>query len=765
VETHSTASGGDAVRLQQTHRGLPVLGGLLVVNLDPSGDVLSILGETSPKPEVASRPDVGEAEAAASALGTVSRAQDVGRESLTVSQPRLRVYDPRLLGAPGPFQQARLAWVLEVTGDADPIRELVVVDAELGTVALHFDQIAAALDREVCDADNTTSQVPCTAPVRTEGDPPVADATFDDVNDAYDFAGDTYGFFAGLGRDSLDDAGMTLVSTVDYCDPSQPCPYENAFWNGSQMVYGDGFAAADDVVGHELTHGVTEFSSHLFYYQQSGAINESMSDVFGEFVDLTNLPADPVADRWLLGEDLPGIGAIRDMENPPAFGDPDRMTSPNYTADPNEQDAGGVHSNSGVNNKATFLITDGATFNGQTVTGIGIPKASRIYYEVNNSMLTSASDYSDLANALRQGCTNLIGTGGITAADCTEVGEAVMATEMDTDPPAAPATDLPPANTTCAGGTTFTNLFFDDLENPGSGNWAPSAAVGMNRWFYPQNPNPIGLDPTFATSGDTNFWGYDQPAVADYSIATTDSVALPENAFLRFEHAYGFEDTPGPGATTPFDGGVVEYSTDNGGSWQDVGSRFDFNGYAGTIANTGFGNPLEGRQAFVRESNGYISSRASLADLSGESVRFRFRIGTDGSTDDYGWFVDDVRIYACAPPPPPPPGEPPPQPPGPDGDVVDPQTSIDDGPKSKTTKRNVKFEFSSNEPGSSFDCRLKGKRAKQGVKQYKPCTSPKKYKRLKPGKYKFQVRAIDAAGNVDPSAAKQRFTVEDKRKR
>ena len=74
------------------------------------------------------------------------------------------------------------------------------------------------------------------------------------------------------------------------------------------MVYGDGFAAADDVVGHELTHGVTDFSSHLFYYQQSGAINESMSDVFGEFIDLTNAPAPTrAAVRWKLGEDVPRL--------------------------------------------------------------------------------------------------------------------------------------------------------------------------------------------------------------------------------------------------------------------------------------------------------------------------------------------------------------------------------------------------------------------------------------------------------------------------
>ncbi len=145
------------------------------------------------------------------------------------------------------------------------------------------------------------------------------------------------------------------------------------------MVYGDGYPV-DDIVGHELTHGVTEFESGLFYYYQSGAINESFSDVWGEFIDLSNSSGDDSASaRWLIGEDRPVRGASRDMANPPThfpngFGDdPDRMQSDLYDADADEDDNGGVHSNSGVNNKAAYLLTDGDTFNGNndddTLTG------------------------------------------------------------------------------------------------------------------------------------------------------------------------------------------------------------------------------------------------------------------------------------------------------------------------------------------------------------------------------------------------------------
>ena len=213
------------------------------------------------------------------------------------------------------------------------------------------------------------------------------------------------------------------------------------------------------MVAHELTHGVTQYESNLVYYYQSGAINESLSDVFGELIDLEH-PAtgtDTAANRWLMGEDLP-IGAIRDMENPPTFGDPDRMELADYfhTA---ASDNGGVHINSGVNNKAAFLMTDGGTFNGQTITG-----ARR--HQGRPHLLRGPGEPAHLGqrlrrprqHACRQACTNLIGTDGITAANCTEVSKAVLATEMIVPAPAndnlAAAIELTPTTGTTTGSTT-----------------------------------------------------------------------------------------------------------------------------------------------------------------------------------------------------------------------------------------------------------------------------------------------------------------------
>lgn len=647
-ETERTAGRGTAVRLAQTYKGLPVFGAEFVVNLDHNGDLLSVLGEASPSPGGPASAAISAGEAAAAAIGAVARAEGVSPDDLEASTPRLQLYDPRLIGAPGPFQEGRVSWVLKVkAAPLSGIDELVVVDGETGAVAVHFSRDEEVKNRIVCDANNTATQYPCTAPVRSEGGAPVADATFNDVNDAYDFAGSTYDFFFDrFGLDSLDGAGMQLKQTVDYCPSAADCPYENAFWDGQQMVYGDGFTV-DDVVGHELTHGVTDFSSRLFYYQQSGAINESLSDVFGEFVDLTNTPAEPAADRWKLAEGLPGRrDGIRNMKDPTLFGDADRINSINYTSDPNERDGGGVHTNSGVNNKAAYLITDGTAgepggvFNGQTISGIGIDKAARIYFTVNDSMLVSGSDYADLANAIRQACTNLTGVGpaDITSADCAEVEKALLATQMDQNPARSPTSVV----ARCAIGSPVTASVFDNLEVVASSRFTTSTGPV---WFYPQNPNPF-FDATYATSGTKNLWG-DDPAIAtDSAIRMTSPVAIPANAFLHFNHAYGFEDD----ANNAYDGGVVEYSTTGaGGPWIDAGALFTAGRYNGTIT-TASDNPIEGRAAFVRESNGYGATRANLAALSGQSVIFRWRIATDSLVGDYGWFIDDVSIHTCAPP-------------------------------------------------------------------------------------------------------------------
>jgi len=632
MRTKSADRGRSITRFQQVYQGVPVMGGELIIQLDASKNVLSANGEVLPDLAVDLVPTIDAEAARQTALAKVAKDYGLSVSDLTTTEPELWIYNPILLGGPG-LRFNALVWRMDVEPRGLlPIRELVLIDAHLGAVALHFNQIDTALYRIIYDNNNDwTLGLPGNGPVRTEGGPATA---IDDVNYAYDYAGDTYDFYATYhGRNSVDNAGMNLISTTRYCPDAGNCPYANAFWNGSQMVYGQGYSQADDVVGHEMTHGVTEYESHLFYFYQSGAINEAFSDIWGEFVDLTNSAGtDTPGVRWLLGEDLP-IGAIRNMSNPHAYSQPDRMGDTAYYYC-GEGDNGGVHYNSGVANKAAYLLVDGDTFNTYNISPIGMTKTAKIFYEVQTNMFTSASDYADLYDNLYQACVNLIGTSGITAADCLEVQDAVDATEMNQQPSGCPATEAP----VCVGGVTPWNLFSDDMENTASGNWTHSAITGSDEWYYPQNSHPYtGFDATYATSGVYNLWGYDQSSVGDFYIAMTSGVALPSGTtpYLHFNHAHMFESS--------YDGGVVEYSA-NGGPWTDAGSLFTHNGYNGTLYS---GNPLPGRSAFVTNSPGYYSSRLDLSSLAGQSVRFRFRIGTDSSIWDYGWFIDDVRIYTC----------------------------------------------------------------------------------------------------------------------
>jgi len=216
--------------------------------------------------------------------------------------------------------------------------------------------------RSIYDAHNTT-RLPGTL-VRSEGQGPTGD---DAVDEAYDYMGDTFDLYWNVyGRDSIDNAGLPLVGSVHY-----DVDYDNAFWNGEQMVFGDGdgelfnsFTSSVDVIGHELTHGVTENEAGLVYWAQSGALNESVSDVFGSLVkQYVNQQTADQAD-WLIGAELltnqvNGV-ALRNMAEPgtayddPVLGkDPQPGNMKDYVR--TISDSGGVHINSGIPNRAFYL--------------------------------------------------------------------------------------------------------------------------------------------------------------------------------------------------------------------------------------------------------------------------------------------------------------------------------------------------------------------------------------------------------------------------
>ncbi|CUU55866.1 Thermolysin metallopeptidase, catalytic domain [Parafrankia irregularis] len=223
--------------------------------------------------------------------------------------------------------------------------------------------------------------------VRAEGDNPVDDTA---VNEAYDGLGATFEFFrATYGRDSIDDDGMALLATVHYGSH-----YDNAFWNGRQMVFGDGdgelfnrFTVSLDIIGHELAHGVTEDEAQLMYLNQSGALNESMSDVFGSLVRQFQRGETAEQADWLIGASLltdavQGV-ALRSLKEPgtayddPVLGDdiqPAHMDDYVRT----NADNGGVHINSGIPNKAFYNVAI-------ALGGHAWERAGQIWYEALRS--------------------------------------------------------------------------------------------------------------------------------------------------------------------------------------------------------------------------------------------------------------------------------------------------------------------------------------------------------------------------------------------
>ena len=218
------------------------------------------------------------------------------------------------------------------------------------------------VQRKIFDAQNETALPGQLA--RSEGQPATDDVA---VTEAYDYLGVTYDFFwQAFQRNSLDAKGLVLSGTVHY-DKN----YQNAFWNGAQMVFGDGdgeifnrFTIAIDVVGHELAHGVTESEAGLIYFQQAGALNESLSDVFGSLVKQFQRKQTADQADWIIGEGLLAKGingkGLRSMSAPgTAYDDPLLGKDP-QPAHMNEyiqtrDDNGGVHLNSGIPNRAFYL--------------------------------------------------------------------------------------------------------------------------------------------------------------------------------------------------------------------------------------------------------------------------------------------------------------------------------------------------------------------------------------------------------------------------
>jgi hypothetical protein len=720
---------------------------------------------------------------------------------------------------PGSHQ---LVYEVEVTNGAD-VREFVFVHANAGKIVNRYSGVHSDLFRRVFEENfHPDSQV------WQEGDPFPGDLTEDQQN-IVNFSGHSYYlFFHAFGVDSYDDAGAEMQTVNN--DPRIACP--NANWNGVTTNYCTG-VTGDDTVAHEWGHAYTEYTHNLIYQWQSGALNESYSDIWGDVVDLINgagldtpggnrtvgncsslannwptviinqpatlgrcaagparfgppleapgvtadvvlandasgsptdgcthprngraiagnialvdrgtctftakvsnmqsagavgvmiannvfggpsaMPgADPKIEipsvmisrtrgaelkaalgggtvnatmtartptqssfRWLSGEDDPAFGgAIRDMWDPTCLGDPGKVTDQEYfcTGD----DSGGVHTNSGVPNHGFALLVDGGTFNGHTVSSIGLTEAAHLYWRAQDVYQTPSTDFPDHADSLLSACADLVGRRlnnlstasspargarpSITAADCAAVGQMIEAVEFRTDP-----TDqcrfepiLEPGDPPVCGDEPATDVFTEDFES-GMDGWTLTNEGVFSGWpgldWVIDSTLPPGHEGSAAFGADPDIGdcGAGENDVSGVMRMESPPITLPAGTLrLSFDHYVATEQG--------WDGGNVSISVNGRGYSVIPASAFLFNPYNATLQTAAAGNtnPLAGQPGFTGTDAGELFSSwgTSIIDLAatgarirtGDTVQFRFDMGMDGCTGIDGWYVDNVTVSVC----------------------------------------------------------------------------------------------------------------------
>lgn len=669
----SSATGGTVVRAEQRVDGVPVFGAQVVLTLDRSDDVVSLDADTlraGPEVEVpAARVDRGEAvRLAVQGARAGDDIDDSDEAEVTGSVVRRWLYDPELVGVDDPVG-VRPVWEVALRGPG--VRQTVLVETADGDVALRFDSAPHALRRYVCDNDSVLRTTPtvCQTPARDDTSGASADG---EVEAAYTHLGRTAAAYDQLaGIDLTETIGSTargtgttsqrrLVATVDWCEFGS-CRFQNAFWDPGtrQAVFGRGFARADDVVAHELTHGYVRATAGLLYLHQSGAIDESLADTLGEIVDHRNGSDDDSA--WTVGEDLgafpdPPVSIVRSMADPTADDMPDRMTSPHWydeAVQPGDvNDNGGVHTNNGVGNKTAYLVSQGGSFNGRTIAGLdagdpGLAKTGLLYLEAI-PQLTPGADYADLGRVLEATCARLaaVGTGGFAAADCLSVRQAVAATELSQQPTAGPQPEQ--VARSCPSGTSEVTTARDDdaaqrATTPGATGlglgYAPAALAGTVTGEYAvSGRGSVALrDPSFSADGGTTL-----------VTATTAALRVPSGSggsYLHFQHAYNFGTDYSQSQPSYFHGGRVEVERQVGSAWQPVDPLVWDNGPRQQVAGAD-STPFTG---FGGDSRGWGASQVDLTLLAGQTVRFRWVVeGGEGAAVGLGWWLDDIRLYTCA---------------------------------------------------------------------------------------------------------------------
>lgn len=460
----------------------------------------------------------------------------------------------------------------------------------------------------------------------------------------------TYDYFLNVhSRNSIDGLGFKLVSYIHYDNN-----YVNAFWDGSRMTYGDGNGTSITpltsmaIAGHEISHGLTSNTANLVYSYESGALNESFSDIFGVAIDFW---ARPTLADWEMGDEIysSGTNYFRSMSNPKAKGDPDTYLGTNYYL--GTADNGGVHTNSGVQNFWFYLLVNGGTGtndNGDTysVNGLGLDTAARIAFRNLTVYLSRNSQHSDARFYAIKAATDLYGACSPAVIATTNAWHAV-----GVGPAYIPGVNANFATTDSVGckfphTVSFTNLSNNAsnfLWNFGDGN---TSTAQNPTHTYTSGPGPFNV--TLSANGGT--CGTDTLIkISNVSIDTTllCPTILARNSAMSTNSCSGTLLDDG-GATGDYSANQVSTFTISPTGATNVVlnfNMFDVEAGSGTFCNYDYLEVYEGTSTAGTRIGRYCNNNPPPATItsSSSSVFLRFRV--DGGLEEAGFEIDWYCLY------------------------------------------------------------------------------------------------------------------------
>lgn len=641
--------------VQQVVKGVPVWEGEAIVHLRPDGELSSITDNLFDAITVDPTPNFSEKDALRMAKSYWRGARRLTEEPIVElyyyrgsdrDHLAYRVEIARLDGSN--FTAAPVYFIDAHTGDKlfeyNNLQTGTGNSLYSGTVTVNTSQSGSTFYMEdltrrmgTFNMNNTGNETTGTGGTQSRytGTDDVWNATAERAGvDAHYGAAMTYDYFLNVhGRSGINgsqgpgttaaaaNSGISLVTSRVHFGTS----YNNAFWYQNKMSYGDGDGTnfgplvTLDIAGHEMTHGVTQYEANLTYSGESGALNESMSDVFGAMVELYARGGSATADTWKIGEQAytPSNGtgdALRYMDNPHLAGnggytsddDPDHY-SERYTG---SADNGGVHINSGIANKAFHLAAAGGThhLSGVNVSGMGTTDAARIWYRALTIYMTSSTNFSGARTALLNSATDLFGSGSAqyntTATAWCAVGVGACPGPPPTPTPTPTVTPTPnPTPTPTPGANLIVNGGFEGSASP----WVGSGSG----YFYIANGN--------YPRGGTGYiyFGVNNSATGQaYQTVSIPSTAAGTGSFWL--NVTSSETT----SSTQYDRLFVEVRSTSGALLATLATYSNLNkGSAGV----------------------YTQRSLNLSAYRGQTVRLQFRVSNDFSLPTT-FRVDDVSL-------------------------------------------------------------------------------------------------------------------------